>query len=150
MRMTARLFILFTFACSSVAGAGDARGPSEPASKELAEFRKLAGVKFAECSDKKCLEAALPRCSPVHLLVGLNTLEGTPATFDYFVVKHPAGCRVVKFADFTKDYWGGCKVRKRVCPNLKAADSDDPDRLGCSPGEVLYTASVCKNPMAGP
>lgn len=130
--------------------AGDTRAASEPASKLLAEFRKVAKVQFNECADEKCIDVALGSCSPAHLLLRGDTVEGTHVTFDFFVVAQPKGCRVVKYSDFTKDYWGGCRVLRMFCPSMNAARSDDPDRLGCSPTETLYKASACKNPMKGP
>jgi hypothetical protein len=92
------------------------------------------------------MQQALSGCVPAHLLHAHSTVEGTPAFFDYFVVERQNGCRVVVFADFTADYWGRCKLRRTECPNLEAADSDDPEANGCSPVETLYEAGVCKNP----
>lgn len=130
--------------------AGDPRSASEPAVVLMTAFRKEAGVRFKECPDEKCISVALRSCSPAHAISKISTVEGTPAVFDYFVLKRPEGCRLVKFSDYTRDYWGGCKVRKHVCPDLKASQSDDPERFGCSPNEVLYTAKVCPNPMREP
>lgn len=130
--------------------AGDTRDETDPAKKLVSEFRKKAKVEFKECSDVKCVDVALGSCAPVHLFESFGTIEGTPAKFDYFVVKEGEECRVVEFSDFSRDYWGACKVLKRRCPNMKAAKSDDPDGLGCSPPKVIYKAGVCKNPMKAP
>jgi hypothetical protein len=142
--------VVLAVVAASPAFGSDPRAATEPAVKIMAAFRKEAGVTFKECPDEKCIPAALRSCTPVHVTVKISTIEGTPAIFDHFVVKRPEGCRLVTFSDYTKDYWGGCKVRRQVCPNLKASESDDSERLGCSPSEILFTAKVCKNPTRQP
>ncbi len=129
-----------------LASATHGADPTAPAESLIRKFRKDAGVAFKECPDEACLTQALGPCTPAHLTKKISTIEGTPAVFDYFVVKPPEGCWLVTFRDYTKDYWGGCKVRKQVCPSLQAAKSDDPEGQGCSPSEVLFTARVCKQP----
>lgn len=135
---------------AAAALAADARSADEPAMVLMAVFRKEVGLTFKECTDEKCISVALRSCTPAHATSKISTVEGTPAVFDYFVVKRPQGCRLVRFSDYTRDYWCGCKVRKHVCHDLKASQSDDPERFGCSPNEVLYTAKVCPNPMREP
>lgn len=129
------------------ATAGDRRGLNEPGPRQVAAFKRQEKVKFKECADEKCLEAAFQSCSPAHLVAAFTTIEGTPAVFDSFVVSRAEGCRIVEFADYSKDEWGGCAVRKTVCPNMKAAHSDSPESLGCTPSEVLHKPKICKSPV---
>ncbi len=127
-----------------LASATHGADPTAPAESLIRKFREDAGVAFKECPDEACITQALGPCTPAHLTKKTSTIEGTPAVFDHFVVKLAAGCRLVTFYDYTKDHWGGCKVRKQVCPSLEAAKSDQAQ--GCSASEVLFTARTCKQP----
>ena len=88
---------------------------------------------------------ALTRCVPSHLHRAYWTIEGTPAFMDMFAVRDGPRCVVVVFADFSRDYWGGCRVARQTCPSVEAATGDNNDTL-CSPQEVLFKAKTCTAP----
>jgi hypothetical protein len=64
---------------------------------------------------------------------------------DLFVVHDGSRCVVVTFADFSRDYWGGCRVAKQACPSVEAATGNNNDTL-CSPQEALFKAKTCTPP----
>lgn len=116
----------------------------EPGAELIDAFRADAGVTFTDCADDACLEAAEARCTPAHLARTLHLTDGTPVKVDDFVLPQPEGCRVVQFADYTKDAWGGCVVRRQSCPSLAALRGGDPLHHGCGASEVLFTDPGCE------
>jgi hypothetical protein len=148
------LFVLATFLATAVAvnlvsrrgrGAVPDRGPSDPGARAVGEYvRGFAGT-FAACADEECLAAAHARCEPSHMHRAYWTIEGTPAFMDLFVVRDGPRCVVVTFADFSRDYWGGCRVAKQTCPSVEAATGNNNDTL-CSQQEVLFKAEFCTAP----
>ena len=121
------------------------RAWSEPGARQVREFHRASGVIFSPCSDETCLRAAEKGCRPSHLARAYNTIEGTPAFSDIFVVPTGKACKVVAFGDFSRDYWGGCRVSKTTCPSVEAATSDRWDTMGCTPNEVLFEVHPCEN-----
>jgi hypothetical protein len=110
------------------------------------EFRKKYGGDFARCESGECVEAALAGCRPSHLAKSFYTVEGSPAYLDYFVVPLGDGCKVVELADFSDDYWGGCKIEQRICPSFAAATRGAKEGGECSRREVLFERRPCSMP----
>ena len=101
---------------------------------------------FIDCPDTRCLSLALSECRQAHLVQSLWTVEGTPVFVDYYVHRSDGKCTVLVLHDASLDYWGGCKILRSTCPSLAAAQSNDPEAMGCSSNEVLYQADVCPDP----
>ncbi|MGC4118451.1 MAG: hypothetical protein QM765_28630 [Myxococcales bacterium] len=121
------------------------RGSDAPGQRLVDDFRKSVGKTFAECGERLCIE--LGSCKPSHWAWSHSTIEGTPVRFDLFVVEIENECKVVEFADLSGDYWGDCKISKRVCPSLMAAMSSDPSGVRCAEMEILFRQVPCENPM---
>jgi hypothetical protein len=134
----------------AAAGAGApplARGPiraADAVGQRIAdEFRKQAAVEFARCETEACVEAAASSCKPSHLARARYTLEGAPAFFDYFAMPVGGSCKVVELADLSEDYWGACRVAKRICPSLAKALAGEAEDGACSRREVLFERRPC-------
>ena len=147
--VAAALLALTTVAGGCSRSAGPPRRCRSSVGQRLVDsFVKKSGMVFAECGDVGCLEqAAASGCRPSHLAESFHTIEGTPAYFDYFVLRGGKDCQITVFGDYSDDYWGGCMVGRRACPSVVAARSDDPDRQGCSPREVLHKPRTCPPPL---
>lgn len=63
---------------------------------------------------------------------------------DYYVVPRGGECRVAVIGDYSRVYYGSCKIGRRECPSVDAATSDDSDGSGCAAREILYAASTCE------
>lgn len=123
---------------------GPRRSATSQGSLVAREFERRSGGNFQECTDESCLRAAAPECRRSHLLRASWTLEAEPLFLDYYVVPGGAGCRVIVIGDYSRVYYGSCKIGRRECPSVDAATSDDSDRSGCTAREILYVASPCE------
>ena len=102
---------------------------------------------LVECSSLECLRDNLGRCLPSHYYSADYCAEGAPVYDDAFVLRGAwDSCWVVSYTDHTQNYWGGCRVIRRVCPTVDASMSNEPERFGCGPLEVLLEVTPCRNP----
>lgn len=150
------LLLALASGCATVKVAQKSKLPAPPAREQGSPGARFAQEvlrsepAIVECSSLQCLRDGLAACRASHFYSGSYSAEGTPVYEDVFVLRGTGGrCWVVSYVDFTQDYWGGCSVRKRVCPTVDAlldAASESPKRDGCGHNEVLLRLNPCKNP----
>jgi hypothetical protein len=120
--------------------------PSERAGPRfVAAFEQESRLAYFQCKDEGCLTTHEADCQPAHLHRAIVTIEGSRAFLDTYVRPTGGGCEAVQFGDYSVDYWGGCRVRRSVCPSTANFKDQAWDRERCTQ-TVLYTAPLCEYP----
>lgn len=108
-------------------------------------FEQESKVAYFRCEDEACLKSHEAACQPAHWHRAITTVEGTTAFLDTYVRPTDGGCEAVRFGDYSLDYWGGCKVRRAVCPSTANFEDQGWDEEQCNQ-VVLFAAPVCEYP----
>lgn len=133
-------------------GCGPEDHPDPPRDSTIADFRASAGVEFAECGTLiyapaircpegyaetvACALAALPSCTPSHVLITRFTAQGSATVDHLFVLEGEGGCTVVSFSD-ERDANECPFYARRECTGLRAQQDQCGALAPTACGEAL-------------